>query len=398
MLGAATLVSLAGITAGAEVTGQGYYDGRAAFNRGDYATAYGKLLPYAKRGIAPVQSQIGLMHANGYGVPVNKQEAIKWYRKASLYGLGEAQMRLGHLYLNGAGSGRNLPAGIYWLERAANQKYGYAQYTLGILYMGGQGLAKDYVQAYAWLTRAVGRRYRGAAQLRDQLGARMSKEEIDRAVQLTGGSAISHYGVGVVVNNSGYVLTAYHLVDGCRSITTVGKGQGKVLTEKGFDADSNLALLKASGPVGNAFPVPWEKTMQGGQKVQQAGIVNASAGDGQLKFAYGRVTALGGPNGDRRFLQISAPFDGASSGGPVLDSSGRLVGIGLDQEQALAITVGPGKVTGASPYAIGAPVLSEFLKHYKVPHARVRTRPKKLSEADLQKKAKAGSVIFACRR
>ncbi len=57
------LPSLAGA-----VTGSDYYHGIEAFKRGRHGAAYALLLPYAQRGIASVQTRIGLMTYLGQGV------------------------------------------------------------------------------------------------------------------------------------------------------------------------------------------------------------------------------------------------------------------------------------------------------------------------------------------
>jgi uncharacterized protein len=58
-------------------------DARAAYAKGDYATALGLLGPLADQGSAKAQTILGVMNTNGQGVPQNYIEAIKWYRLAA---------------------------------------------------------------------------------------------------------------------------------------------------------------------------------------------------------------------------------------------------------------------------------------------------------------------------
>ncbi len=44
-------------------------DGKAAYNRGDFATALQLLRPLAEQGDASAQNDLGAMYANGQGVP-----------------------------------------------------------------------------------------------------------------------------------------------------------------------------------------------------------------------------------------------------------------------------------------------------------------------------------------
>ena len=52
-------------------------------------------------------------------------------------------------------------------------------------------------------------------------------------------------------------------------------------------------------------------------------------------FTSGDIAALIGPKGDTRLLQTSTPIQPGNSGGPLLDSSGRVVGVIVSQFNAL---------------------------------------------------------------
>jgi TPR repeat protein len=70
--------------------------GNAAYESKDYATALKFWRPLAKHGDATAQYYLGLMYANGQGVPQDYTEATKWYRKAAEQGHAQAQFYLGH--------------------------------------------------------------------------------------------------------------------------------------------------------------------------------------------------------------------------------------------------------------------------------------------------------------
>ena len=63
-----------------------YENGLAAYQRGDYATALHFWRPLAERGVAQAQNNLGLMYANGQGVPQDDAEAVKWFRLAAEQG------------------------------------------------------------------------------------------------------------------------------------------------------------------------------------------------------------------------------------------------------------------------------------------------------------------------
>lgn len=91
----------------------------AAFQRGDYATAYRLTLPMAQGGNAVAQYNMGTLYAKGLGVRRDPAQAAQWFRRAALQG--------------NAG--------------AAND--------LAIAYASGNGVPEDYVQSYVWVSRAA---------------------------------------------------------------------------------------------------------------------------------------------------------------------------------------------------------------------------------------------------
>ncbi len=56
----------------------GFDEGWAAYDRGDYQTAYHEFLPLAEQGDAAAQYNLGLMYDNGQGVARDHAEAVKW--------------------------------------------------------------------------------------------------------------------------------------------------------------------------------------------------------------------------------------------------------------------------------------------------------------------------------
>ena len=67
------------VPAGAEP----FEDGVAAYRRGEYAAALKFWRPLAEQGNALAQAFLGVMYADGDGVPRDGGEAVKWYRKAA---------------------------------------------------------------------------------------------------------------------------------------------------------------------------------------------------------------------------------------------------------------------------------------------------------------------------
>lgn len=81
----------------------GFDEGKAAYDKGDYAKAYEEFKNLAEQGNADAQYKLGVMCATGQGVPQDRAEAVKWYRMAAGWGDACAQNNLGTMYKEGLG-------------------------------------------------------------------------------------------------------------------------------------------------------------------------------------------------------------------------------------------------------------------------------------------------------
>ncbi len=61
----------------------GFDEGVAAYNRGDYATAFREWRPLAEQGNADAQFFLGFMYDAGRGVPQDYAQAHMWYNLAA---------------------------------------------------------------------------------------------------------------------------------------------------------------------------------------------------------------------------------------------------------------------------------------------------------------------------
>ena len=127
-----------------------FQKGVTAFQRGDYATALREFKRLAKQGLAPAQYNLGLMYANGRGVPQDYKTAVKWYRLA------------------------------------AEQGNANAQNNLGMLYAFGDEVPKDYVRAHMWGNVAISIGGKNKGKVRDLVEKKMTPAEITEALKLFG--------------------------------------------------------------------------------------------------------------------------------------------------------------------------------------------------------------------
>lgn len=158
--------------------------GEKAHQRNDYATALREWQPLAKQGQAAAQYQIGLLHANGQGVPKDDAQARQWYEKAANQGHALAQVNLGSLYDYGRGGSQDFRMAVRWYLRAANQENDLAQQKLGLLYERGDGVQKDFVKAYMWYKLGTAKGRTPGTIRRDDLATRMTSDQLAEAKKL----------------------------------------------------------------------------------------------------------------------------------------------------------------------------------------------------------------------
>jgi len=105
-------------------------DGRAAFNRGDYATALRLWYSLADFGNAQAQNNIAIMYRDGLGVPRNYDEAYRLLNFAISKELPEAEYTLADL-LARPWARQDLKSSLFWMRRAASHGYVPAQKLVG---------------------------------------------------------------------------------------------------------------------------------------------------------------------------------------------------------------------------------------------------------------------------
>lgn len=151
-----------------------FEEAKAAYERGEDATALNLFRPLAEQGDPAAQFWLGAMYDLGRGVPKDFGTAALWYRRAAEQGNPMAQHNLATMYEQGQGVSAEyaLAAAIAWYRRAADQGYAPSQGNLGVLYAEGRGVKRDDVQAYKWFT--LGR----VAVNRSFIAARMLPEQV----------------------------------------------------------------------------------------------------------------------------------------------------------------------------------------------------------------------------
>lgn len=133
------------------------------------------------------------------------------------------------------------------------------------------------------------------------------------------------FGSGVVINNEGYVLSAYHVVDGVNQID-VKFSNGLTLDAKviAFDYANDIVLLDINGSGFHALPVSTSTEVPLGEEVITIGT--------PASIELGQSIARGLVSGkriveDRVYLQADISVSPGNSGGPLLNANGEVIGI-----------------------------------------------------------------------
>lgn len=385
----------------------------------------------ATAGHANAQWLLGELLSNARGVARNDVEAAAWYHKAALQGMPLAIGRYGLMLAHGRGVVRNEAAAVDWWRRGAEAGDPDSQGLLGLAYADGVGVAQDNAQAYFWLLLASGKgtvsphRYQ---RMRDRVERELTPEQRSAAQEAAGqrqaaalalrapgpaappaaalpdaaaaGAAPAARpraaGSGVVVA-PGRVVTNHHVVDGCSRLQVAGRGAA---TLRASDARVDLALIDwegADAEVGGTPVALREDAAQVGEPVTVVGYPLAGLLSG-LNVTTGIVSSAGGPRGDRRLLQITAPIQPGNSGGPLLDGAGRLLGVVVAQLDARRVIQLGGRSPQNINFAITGGVVADFLAAHGVAPARADEAPPALTTQEIARRAQRFTVLVECWR
>ncbi|HOP11671.1 MAG TPA: trypsin-like peptidase domain-containing protein [Oscillospiraceae bacterium] len=163
------------------------------------------------------------------------------------------------------------------------------------------------------------------------------EEAYDKVVQSVVGiktyvlSSIEVYaeGTGMIISEDGYILTCYHVVEDCNSITvTTNDGSTYEATIAAYDANTDIAVLKINAT--GLTPVEFGSSDDTG--VGQFVLAVGNPGGEQLSssLTFGvlsgkqRESSLAGYN---TLLQFDAAVNPGNSGGPLCNLSGQVIGL-----------------------------------------------------------------------
>jgi S1-C subfamily serine protease len=187
------------------------------------------------------------------------------------------------------------------------------------------------------------------------------------------------------------------VIDGC-----VGDIKGNLTGEAAStlrvvnsDASNDLALLQ--GPVESfkAFAKVRDRAIHSGDSVVAIGFPFHGLLTSDFTVTTGIVSSLSGVFNNTSRLQISAAIQPGNSGGPLLDTSGNIVGVVSAKLDALRIARYTGSLPENINFAIKTGAIRDFLDNSVVPYETAAPGAE-LKTADIASNARAYTLLISC--
>ena len=165
----------------------------------------------------------------------------------------------------------------------------------------------------------------------DEIQASIARLAEDAGPSVAGIGQRWGIGSGIVLGE-GRVLTNAHNVRGSQATVTFADGRTAEGTVAGRDIDGDLAVIEAD--TGQAAALPWATAAPA---IGTPVFALSNPGGRGLRVTFGTVSGIDrtfrGPRGLRitGSLEHTAPLLPGSSGGPVLDAQGQLLGINTNR-------------------------------------------------------------------
>jgi serine protease Do len=165
----------------------------------------------------------------------------------------------------------------------------------------------------------------------DEIQASIARLAEDAGPSVAGIGQRWGIGSGIVLGE-GRVLTNAHNVRGSQATVTFADGRTAEGTVAGHDIDGDLAVIEAD--TGQAAALPWATAAPA---IGTPVFALSNPGGRGLRVTFGTVSGIDrtfrGPRGLRitGSLEHTAPLLPGSSGGPVLDAQGQLLGINTNR-------------------------------------------------------------------
>lgn len=136
---------------------------------------------------------------------------------------------------------------------------------------------------------------------------------------------LAKQGSGVVINDKGYIVTNYHVLEGCEKLEVLhNKKLVPYIDIIGIDVEKDILILKIDKKKFPAIKIGDSKYLNIGQRIYAIG----SPLGFENTISEGIISGLRSyEENQRNFIQITASISAGSSGGAIVNDKGELIGI-----------------------------------------------------------------------
>lgn len=339
----------------------------------------------AAAGNMKAHTYLGAINYIGDDLGANYLKALNWFLPAAEQGDDTAQHWIGRILSHGGdGIAQDLKESAKWYLKSAEKGNKTAQHTLSGLYFEGKGVPQDYPAAYMWINLLASEGDANATEVRKELLNLLSKEQVAEGQRLTREwlkkkaeaersagiektiqekeeriderATGTSSGTGFAITKNGHIVTNSHVIGAAESIRVFVDGEWTVAAVLANDKKNDLAVIKIDKPT---LPL-YLKEIEGpglGDPMTVVGFPNPSIQGRSLKVTKGTLSGLKGMADDIRHFQIDAAVQPGNSGGPLLDSTGAVVGIVNARLNDAAIM----KLTGSVPQNVNYAIKVDYL-------------------------------------
>jgi TPR repeat protein len=383
----------------------------------------------AEKGDPSVQYVLGLRYLDGLSeLEKDEKLGVYWITRAAEQEYAPAKLSLAQLYSEGKLLPKDEKKSFDLTRFAAMAGHKPAMFELGFKLGQGIGADEDNVLAYAWTNLAVPDKLNAeqATKNRDIFEKRLDKEEREEAQRLSaawklgkdivrekpakaeaaapntaapkanpGNLTKTGSGTAFIVSKSGHAITNHHVIDGCKEVRIEGReGVAKVTTS---DVVNDVALIQVPGAVNATAAINADPTkLRQGEEIVVFGFpLNAVLSSGG-NLTPGIVSAMTGLGNNTNQIQITAPIQPGSSGSPVLNKKGEVVGVVSMKLSDSKMAKATGQVGQNVNFAVSGLTLKSFLDTHQVDYRKGGFMSFDKSTADLADEAKKWTTVVEC--
>lgn len=204
---------------------------------------------------------------------------------------------------------------------------------------------------------------------------------------------ITASGTGFFISKNGYAVTNNHVVSGCEKVTAKIAGETKVAKIIDYDKINDLSLLNLNLNNTKSLNLSMKDPYLL-QDIIAAGFPYGDTFSSSLKVTKGVVSSLSGLGNDSSKVQIDASIQPGSSGGPLINLSGNVVGVTVSRLKDDLTK----EIFDALPqnvnFGIKLSVLKTFLNKNNISYEELPDSP--ISNAELGSLAESATLLISC--